>query len=120
MENDQRTLVCANCNQQKNSYASTEFLDGAFICEDCYISLCVTKEHKGFYNEYECLNEEGNKINKEVEEFLKPLYEKYKYTLSVRDLTHIIFSAAHCLECETIVRRNLEIRKRERENNGKE
>jgi late competence protein required for DNA uptake (superfamily II DNA/RNA helicase) len=33
------SMVCAKCNQSKKEYASTEFLDGAFICKDCYIKL---------------------------------------------------------------------------------
>lgn len=56
---------------------------------------------KSLFNDYECYIKEGQDLDREVCETLKPIYQKYLDAgFKIRDVGHIMSSTVSCLESE--------------------
>jgi cobalamin biosynthesis Mg chelatase CobN len=61
------------------------------------------------------MTEEAYKVDEEIRELIKPYYEKYKDTMCLKELTSLIIDVVTILEAEMILIRNMEIRKKQKE-----
>lgn len=64
-----------------------------------------------FYNEYEMLNNEGQKISEEVADLIKPIIKRYQDQMVLRELTNIIIDTISVVAAEMMIIRNTKIRK---------
>ncbi len=70
---------------------------------------------KSFYTDELDWTEEARTIDREVSDALKPIYEKWiGMGHSAREITYVILGASYFVEAFTIVRKNIEKRKKAR------
>ncbi len=69
---------------------------------------------KSFYGKYESYTEAASGLDREVHHALKPIFDKYiAEGFLIREISHIAHSAIVALECEKVVRRSFNLRKKE-------
>lgn len=65
---------------------------------------------------YHTYTDDANKLDKEVNKFLKSIFEKYmKKGYNPREISHIIHSAVQLTEGEVLLLRNIQIVKEKRQ-----
>jgi hypothetical protein len=82
----------------------------------------MMEPRKHLYNEgWESSTEEGNELFAEVTRLLQPVMVRYcEQGYSLREVSHTMVGAVTLLEAETVLLRNLEEHKAERETRKKE